>query len=72
MDTDNDGNLSKDELIYGYLNIFNTIEAAREHVEKIFKKIDPDGSGEIDYTEWLVATIDKDILLSNEKLKAAF
>jgi hypothetical protein len=34
--------------------------------------VDPDGSGEIDYTEWLVATIDKDILLTDEKLKAAF
>ena len=59
-------------MVYGYLKIFNTIEAAVEHVEKVFKKVDPDGSGEIDYTEWLVATIDRRILLSDEKLKAAF
>jgi calcium-dependent protein kinase len=54
------------------MNVFNTIEAAHEHVRKIFKKIDPEGSGEIYFTEWVVATIDREILLTSEKLKAAF
>ena len=31
-----------------------------------------DGSGLIDYSEWVVATIDKKKLLTNEKLQAAF
>ena len=31
-----------------------------------------DGSGEIDYSEWLVATINRKNLLSDEKLKHAF
>ena len=52
--------------------MFESAEAAREHVESVFIKFDSDGSGDIDYTEWLVATIDKDILLSDEKLKRAF
>lgn len=33
---------------------------------------DTDGSGEIDYSEFVVATINKRKLLSNEKLEAAF
>ena len=33
---------------------------------------DIDGSGEIDYSEWLVATANKKSLISDEKLKTAF
>ena len=33
---------------------------------------DTDGSGEIDYSEWVVASINKTKLLTNEKLEAAF
>ena len=36
------------------------------------KIADTDGSGEIDYSEFVVATINKRKLLSNEKLEAAF
>jgi len=36
------------------------------------KIADADGSGEIDYSEWVVATMDKRKLLTNEKLEAAF
>lgn len=36
------------------------------------KAVDTDGSGEIDYSEWIVATTDKRRLLTDEKLKVAF
>lgn len=36
------------------------------------KIADTDGSGEIDYSEWVVATMDKKKLLTNEKLEVAF
>ena len=36
------------------------------------KMVDKDGSGEIEYFEWILVTIDKRSLLSEEKLKAAF
>lgn len=36
------------------------------------KIADSDGSGEIDYSEWVVATMDKRKLLTNEKLEVAF
>jgi len=52
---------------------------AEEEVDKILARVDADGSGEIDYSgifnyynylsiEWVVATINKEKLLSREKL----
>jgi len=34
----------------------------------VFNKVDIDGSGFIDYSEWVVAVIDKSKLLTPEKL----
>jgi calcium-dependent protein kinase len=45
---------------------------AVDEVKKILERVDADGSGEIDYSEWIVATINKEKLLSPEKLKTAF
>ena len=47
-------------------------DLAEEEVDRIMRIADADGSGEIDYSEWVVATMDKRKLLSNEKLEAAF
>lgn len=40
--------------------------------EKVFKMADQDGSGEIDYSEWAVATINKRSILQEDKLRGAF
>ena len=40
--------------------------------ERLFAAADTDGSGEIDYSEWAIATINKRNVLSDEKLKGAF
>lgn len=45
---------------------------AEEEVDKILRLADIDGSGEIDYSEWLVATLNKQNLISDEKLQIAF
>lgn len=47
-------------------------DLAEDEVDKIMRIADTDGSGEIDYSEFVVATINKRKLLSNEKLEAAF
>lgn len=47
-------------------------DLAEVEVDRILKIADADGSGEIDYSEWVVATTDKKRLLSNEKLETAF
>jgi len=38
----------------------------------IWGKIDVDGSGQVDYTEWALGTANKDILFTEPKLKQAF
>jgi len=43
-------------------------EMAEEEVDKIMKLADFDGNGEIEYSEWVVATMDKHNLLTDEKL----
>ena len=70
MDANNDGKLSREELIDGYRNIYG--ELAEDEVDKIMRAADIDGSGEIDYSEWLVATVNKKNLISDEKLTTAF
>lgn len=47
-------------------------EEAWKVVEEIFKKIDIDGNGQLEYSEWVIATIDKHKLMTPEKLEAAF
>lgn len=71
LDKNSDGKLSRQELVEGYTLIMGDL-AAEEEVEKIMKIADADGSGEIDYSEFVVATMDKKKLLSNEKLETAF
>lgn len=57
-------------MIEGYREILGDL--AEEEVDRIMKIADADGSGEIDYSEWVVATMDKRKLLTNEKLETAF
>lgn len=41
-------------------------------VENIFKNIDTDGSGKIDFTEFLVVAEKQETLLQRESLETAF
>lgn len=43
-----------------------------EEVDEMFERIDIDGNGTIDYTEFVVAALEERQLLSNDKLEAAF
>lgn len=45
---------------------------ADQMVDEIFEKVDINNDGAIEYTEFLAASIDKESLLSEEKLLAAF
>ena len=47
-------------------------DMAEEEVDRIMRSVDADGNGEIEYSEWVVASINKRKLLSHEKLEAAF
>ena len=39
---------------------------------KLISKIDVDGSGRIDFTEFVAAAIEQDKIIDNEKLRRAF
>lgn len=71
MDKNNDGMLSKQEISEGYEEHFG-IPIDDEELDKIFSAIDTDGSGAIDYSEFLMATMNEQQLMSKEKLKQAF
>ena len=70
LDVNHDGKLSLDELLDGCKIVLP--EMTEDEVRELFYKADTDGSGFIDYSEWVSATIDKKKILSDENLKAAF
>ena len=63
LDTDNSGTLSKEELLEGYKQHMSELDAELE-VEEILRTADIDGSGEIDFTEFITASMDSKKLLS--------
>ncbi len=72
LDKDKDGKLGKEELIMGFRETFGEGFPAEEEVEKVMEHIDIDRNGFIDLTEFVIATINKKNLLSNERLVTAF
>ena len=71
IDDDNDGKLDKEELKKIYFNHYGKHLTDTE-LNQIYDKIDIDGSGKIDYSEFVVASMNEKELLSKEKLQAAF
>lgn len=70
LDTNNDGVISKQELLEGFRRIDNALTEA--DINSMVNKIDNNQSATIDYTEFVAATINKKKLLSEEKIKACF
>ena len=64
LDKDKSGSLSREELLEGYRQQFEELDAEKE-VDEIMRTIDVNGSGEIDFTEFITATIDKKKFLTN-------
>lgn len=69
LDSNGDGRVSVEEMIKG-LEQFGV--AATEDIDKLVKEMDADGSGEIDYTEFLAATVDKKMMNDEGVLWQAF
>lgn len=71
FDTNGDGKLSMDEVKTGYENHYG-ITMTDEEIERMFRSVDSDNSGFIDYSEFVVAAMNEKQLTSNDKLQAAF
>ena len=71
MDKDGNGGLDKQEVLEGYEEHFG-IPMTEEQVDALFDSVDIDGNGTIDYTEFVMATMNEKDLISQQKLKAAF
>lgn len=63
--------MSKEEILEGYEEHFG-VPISEEEVDKMFKEIDMDGNGSIDYTEFVMATMNTQSMVNNEKLEQAF
>ena len=71
LDKSGDGKLSFDEIKEGY-SIHYGLEVPEEEVKEIFDRIDSAGNGAIDYSEFVIAALETQILISQDKLQAAF
>ena len=75
FDKNGDGKLSKEEFIKGITknNInLNTILKKDGSIEGLMKNIDSDNNGYIGFEEFLIASINKEKLLTEKNLKMAF
>ncbi|KRX04829.1 Protein kinase-like domain [Pseudocohnilembus persalinus] len=72
LDLDGDGKLSRDELIQGFKEVLQDKQQAEIEVNKIMQKVDKNNSNYIDYSEFLMATIGKENLLTEQRLQTAF
>ena len=70
LDINNDGVLSKDELLAGFKRI-NT-NMTENDINEIIDRIDNNKSKEIDYSEFIAAAINRKNLLSEEKMQTCF
>jgi calcium-dependent protein kinase len=71
LDTNNDGVLSREEILIGLKNYMN-LQEAEEETERIFKAVDVNASGSLDYSEFVMATINRNKLLNRQSLETAF
>lgn len=63
--------LSRAEILEGYNSILGEEEAILE-TNRIFDTVDVDGSGEIDFTEFMAATMNMEKALNSDMLRSAF
>lgn len=73
LDTDQNGTLSKEELKQGFAELFgNSVENIDSEIDRIMNEVDINKSGEIDYSEFISATLNRNTLLSKQRLETAF
>jgi Ca2+-binding EF-hand superfamily protein len=64
--------LQKNELIEGYARLYDDRELAKAEVDKIFYNIDINHNEAIDFSEFLMANMQKQNIMHKDMLRAAF
>jgi calcium-dependent protein kinase len=72
LDENGDGTLSFDEIKQGFKKYYKDEKIAEKELEEIMKNIDQDNNACIEYEEFIRATVNMDILLTDGNLKLAF
>lgn len=72
LDKDNNGIITKDELIEGYMKMGKSEKAAIKEADWVMRRIDINQNGAIDYNEFLMANLAARDTLSKSRLKKAF
>lgn len=72
LDTNQDGMLSLEEMRGGFEQIYGAGSEVAVNIEELFSELDLDGSGTIDYTEFLAAGMGERVEQKEEILWAAF
>ncbi len=72
LDLDGDGTLSKEELIHAYRKILGKNKEVEEKVEMILGSLDINNNGNLDYSEFLIGTINQENFLTNKRLRSGF
>ncbi|KAF4755160.1 hypothetical protein FOZ62_001621 [Perkinsus olseni] len=70
MDKNGDGQLTIQEVVEGIQN--SGLKDIPDDLMDIMKQVDSDGSGVIDYTEFLAATLDKKKYIQEDRMWGAF
>lgn len=69
LDINNDGVIEIDEIKKGLRSLH---KQESEEILELFKQMDTDNSGQINYSEFIAATIEKSLYMKQEKLYQAF
>lgn len=72
IDTNNNGKLDLFELEDLMDDIVTATDMSPDDIEALFKKLDTDGSGAIEYSEFITVGMDRALLLSEENMRMAF
>lgn len=68
IDLSGEGKLDRDELYNSYHQFFENSDVTRDEIDKIFKMVDFDKNGTIEYSEFIVAALHEDEIFTDVKI----
>ena len=69
MDTNGDGTLTKEEIKVGFKKVSSITDA---ELNLVLQQVDSNTNANIDYTEFMVAALDRKKLLTSDKIESCF